>query len=77
MTTLTVKVDVDPDEDRIAVWKSGIGWVEMDRGWFANVMALADRAVMARACAEAAEAEASRLQAEIERLRKAYNVSAE
>ena len=44
MTTLTVKVDVDPDTDRIAVWKDGIGWVEMDRGWFADLLRRAESA---------------------------------
>lgn len=42
MTTITVKVDVDPDVDRVAVWKKGIGWVEMDRGWFADLLARAE-----------------------------------
>lgn len=45
MTTLTVKVDVDVDTDRIAVWKEGIGWVEMDRGWFASLLDVARHAV--------------------------------
>lgn len=36
--TLTVKVEVDTESDRIAVWKDGIGWVEMDRGWFAALL---------------------------------------
>lgn len=38
MTTINVKVDVDTETDRIAVWKEGIGWVEMDRGWFAELL---------------------------------------
>ena len=45
VTTITVKVDVDPDADRIAVWKEGIGWVEMDRGWFSCLMDVARHAV--------------------------------
>ena len=30
MTTYRVKVEVDTDTDRFAVWKDGIGWVEFD-----------------------------------------------
>ena len=30
MTTHRVKVDVDTETDRFAVWKDGIGWVEFE-----------------------------------------------
>lgn len=30
MRTISVTVDVDVDVDRLAVWKPGLGWVELD-----------------------------------------------
>ncbi len=39
MTTYRVKVDFDTETDRLAVWKDGIGWVEVVTADFVQQMA--------------------------------------